>query len=444
MNINADEHHQHPRHRSILPIINNHHRRDALDTSHFMSGCFQQQGRPCTEIEAHTPYVNSQHSMWRYSAATMRPHVHTAYRHQFWMTNSAALVVANGTLWVYTRYSVFIDHSASNTGCKACTPGVVYCPIPTPYNLTKCPENTPLSLQYIVYIAYFRVTPDLSIASSEEVRLLPYTIDFEWATKANKDPSDGMADPRAFQWGNDMYLLYNQHSMLPNRKYIQGTRQMFIQRINPLHPQEAAHQLIIQGDEPASFGIEKNWSPIDVLRSDIKPDATPDSERPYLFARTVEPFEILACWRNGSCYQAITSSSQRFFDALKKKNNYDDHLHLATNAIRVSPHHYCAIFHARRLPSKPHDIQGRYYAAYVYMFQARPPYAIEYVSRAPLQLSKVGLSPQLQTELVWMSNLAWVDGRIAITCMHGWAAHQSTGVYMMSLHELLYDMIKIG
>jgi hypothetical protein len=87
--------------------------------------------------------------MWRYSAATLQPHVHTAYRHQFWMTNSAALVVADGTLWVYTRYSVFIDHSASNTGCRACTPGVVYCPIPTPYNLTKCPENTPSPLQYI-------------------------------------------------------------------------------------------------------------------------------------------------------------------------------------------------------------------------------------------------------------------------------------------------------
>lgn len=151
------------------------------------------------------------------------------------------------------------------------------------------------------------------------------------------------------------------------------------------------------------------------------------SELLYLFARFIEPFEIIACWKNGSCFELATSSSQLFFSTLKQENNYND-FHLATNAIRVSESPYCAIFHALRLPAE-FSIAGRFYAAYVYFFQAKPSYAIEYVSHTPLQLSKVGLIPQLQDALVRISSLTWVDGRIAFACMHGYSGYQQTGVY---------------
>lgn len=133
---------------------------------------------------------------------------------------------------------------------------MIYCPIPTPYNHTWCPDSFPKSLDVIEYIAYFRVTRKLEIASEEEVQLMPYTIDLEWAEKT-RQPTDGKVDQRTLQWGSDIYIIYNTHNMLADRKYIWGAKHLFIQRVQPLSSQPAV-QLVVDGKKEVSFQNEKS------------------------------------------------------------------------------------------------------------------------------------------------------------------------------------------
>ena len=105
---------------------------------------------------------------------------------------------------------------------------------------------------------------------------------------------------------------------------------MHVQQVLP-HPQ-APIQLHAPGIVSTSR-TEKNWAPL----ADVWNVATLQWD--HLFARFVDPHQVLQCNRAGHCIQAASTNNTAFFSAFKTKHGLFA-LHLGTNAVLVSPQRY--------------------------------------------------------------------------------------------------------
>ena len=127
----------------------------------------------------------------------------------------------------------------------------------------------------------------------------------------------------------------------------------------------------------------------------------------YLFARFVEPHQVLQCNKSGFCFERASTSNKAYFDALVRRHKLEG-IHLATNAVRLSDHRFGALMHVMRKG----DRDTRRYMSIAYIFQAQHPHAIVSVSRKPLHLPKPKGVP---FHFFFTSALCWMDGRLLIS-----------------------------
>ena len=174
---------------------------------------------------------------------------------------------------------------------------------------------------------------------------------------------------------------------------------MHIQRILPSigPPIQLQAPVIVFGDT-----WEKNWCPIDsiVNRNTGSTD--------FLFARFVEPHQILQCNESGFCFEAASTSRKQYFQDLLSRHQLEA-VHLGTNAVRISQKYYGAIFHVMRHGR----LAERKYVLVPYVFEAKWPWSIVRVARTPLTLPTPTDDPNLQ--LTFASGLSFLDGRLIVS-----------------------------
>ena len=120
-------------------------------------------------------------------------------------------------------------------------------------------------------------------------------------------------DPRAFHWGDEMWMAFSDDE--------RDIRRMFIQRVHPSPlPSE---RLRFEYETPH---WEKNWAPLGPVAG--------QGDLYYLFARTLVPHMVLQCDQTGWCdVAAQTDGHTAFFEQLKRKHNIAN-FHMGTNAVR--------------------------------------------------------------------------------------------------------------
>ena len=127
----------------------------------------------------------------------------------------------------------------------------------------------------------------------------------------------------------------------------------------------------------------------------------------YLFARFIEPHQVLQCNKAGHCFEVASTSNAAYFDALVEKHQLEG-IHLATNAVRISRRHYGALMHVMRKGKR----DERQYMSIPYLIEAKHPYAIVGVGRKPLELPKPEGVP---FHFFFTNALNWVDGKLLIS-----------------------------
>ena len=263
-----------------------------------------------------------------------------------------------------------------------------------------CPDNSmyrraiPCPAQYspriVSFIAVFQLDSHLDLVNP--VSSLPYDIDI--ASAADRGEYQlGPEDPRIFTWGDDVYLVYNAP---PSGEHWTeaGQRRMKLQRLFPsvLDPVD----LVI----PQPNLKEKNWAP-------IGPNDNNDEE--FLFARFIDPHEILSCRRDGACQTVATTNHSVFFERFKK-THLSRALHLGTNVVRINDAYYGGIFHALQGGGFGEHSGQRRYLNIPYLFDAHHPYEIKWVSARPLNLPT---EPSARG-FVFSTGLSFINDRLVI------------------------------
>ena len=207
---------------------------------------------------------------------------------------------------------------------------------------------------------------------------------------------------RVFAWDDHVMLLFTAPPRGPLFTQ-RGVKRMHVQVVYPYIGQP----VMLLADGVAEQRKEKNWCA-------ITPIGHTSSHRhsDYLFARSVDPHEILRCSWRGTCHMETSSHQPAFFGSLMAQHGAHD-LHLGTNAVRVSRQHYGAILHAV-IGHGPGEHKGpRRYVNIPYLFEALPPYRIVAVRQAPLEL--VSLPSKKGHDFVFTSALVYLDGLLVVS-----------------------------
>ena len=342
-------------------------------SAHVAPPCRMNQGRVCTQAEVTSPLLSPDLVSGRAVFHNMRQIGHSkhglSYTWQFPIFFNPAIAVFGNAIHVFIRQN--LDHHTAACPPSQLSPHVV------------CPHTTdaPAALRTVI------VHGTLDAALSLQPGLAP--IDKDLALHRGHVPFNP-EDPRAFTWGDEVWLATNVDAEVPDGS--NGTRldrRMAMQRVLP----DAGFSVLLTLDAAADGRSEKNWSPITAL----------DDEH-FLFARFVEPHDVLACAKTtGTCKLHSTSSNKPFFDALMQRHGR--FIHLATNAVRVSETHFGAVMHLRTLS------RGGYMPV-PYMFDAAPPFCITHVGRKHIELP----SPKgYHRSIIYAPGLMLVQGRLVVS-----------------------------
>ena len=383
--------------------------------------CRQNGGRACTDYERRHPYLlpSLRHTQLTTLANSTDLVQLAGFLEEFkaagdWVFINPAVLVYRGATWVFTR-------CFSNRYWR---PPPAKCPDDSLYATRDCP---PISIANFNFVCYGKVNKQLQMVS--ELKALPCQTHYDAFVAAPKSEGQyayfGVEDPRAFMWGDDVYVAVN--GPLPPDRIKAGDayigRRMYIQRVFPAPAHDRLPLTVADDDSIQLKSYEKNWTPIGEVHNAV----TNSSD--YLFARFVEPHQILQCNRKAECSVAASRSNKAYFDELKKRHSYNA-FHLGTNAVRINDSHYLALFHGlKRMPE--HD-NAPYYGDHFYVFESASPWSIVRVSRSPLRIEP---SPGFQFSFT--NGLAYVDGRLAISYgvndLEAW-------VQVITLEQALHDM----
>jgi hypothetical protein len=412
---------------------NNNNNDNNITNSHALF-CRQQHGRVCTSHELSHPHITvpSGHAVHLVNELFADHPVTKLYLDTSLNVPQivgGALLIADGHLWMYAEYFLTFRRPEDKKKCPAAE---IY---PNPLILSTCDRR---KSQYLtngmVFTIYFKLNEHLQLLPNEPIHFIPLErIDYEWSQRT-KYFTTGFEDARTFLWGDESYIaLTSQPSWKHDRTFTDGfARCMYIQRVWPtlgtaLELKSVSSTLQLESSE-------KNWSPTDIVRrgNDLRENKI-IHDPPMLFARFINPHQMLHCWKNGSCIDVATSNRDAYFAAFMKRGNWNA-VHLGSNAITVSSTHYCAIMHGVRFLGGK---RWHAYGAYVYLFQRVPPYAIEFVSTGPLALPRSGRHHVNDYDFVWVQGLAWIDGRIVITYMDNLV---TSSVYITLKEDLLSNL----
>ena len=378
-------------------------------------GCIQNEGRPCTqtELEAQQQQSNGQSLLSARHGVPARPNAGirdygfsiSANGHPVLL--NPGVIVYNGVLWGVGRIKLSRDFTWSK-----CPANSLYAEQPCPY----------ADFLYVSFNGIFTLSP--ALAMSSDFVALNHDLDY-FSVNRFDEQYLGAEDPRVFAWGSEAYIAYN--APPPTRRWhAPRMRQMYIQRILPRigTATPLSHRRLDR--------VEKNWAP-------ISPAWQPSTSAPvaadeFLFARFIEPHEIVSCTRYGECRSVATSSQQRAFDGLVKKYGFES-VHLGTNAIRVTDTLYGAILHA----VNGTDTKYKSYKNIAYLFSAEPPYGIEHVASDPVALP-AEKAFEHRHRMVFTCGLAYVEGHVVIS----YTVNDQTPLYITTtLGELFRNMVPI-
>ena len=358
-------------------------------TLDWSSRCLVNQGQPCshanTDVALSLPNGSAQHL----DSDELMDLGHFALSVTHPLFINPGIVVVNGSRWGVMRIQL------QNGSWAVCPNNSVYttvaCPIP--------------KIQMISFNIIVKLNSHLRPESP--LRALDYDLDFRGVVKF-KEMFFGVEDPRIFTWGDDVYIAYNgPPAALTWRK--RGEKRMKMQRLFPsvLDPVD----LVI----PQPNLKEKNWAP-------IGPNDNNDEE--FLFARFIDPHEILSCRRDGACQTVATTNHTLYFNYTMFMYNVSA-VHLATNAVRLNSMHYGAIFHGK----KAHSITRREYIQLPYIFEAFPPYDIVWVASKPLVLP----TPFDESNFIYACGLTRMDEKLVISYNAG---DRSSSFYVSTLKDV--------
>jgi len=286
-----------------------------------------------------------------------------------------AVTVHNGRLWMVARHE-----GRNRTGAWTT------CPDHSLATTRACPVPTLRMVSFVV-----RCQLDASLRPITPLEGLDYDLHWDHVGKTAHDRQLGPEDPRVFAWGAEQYVAVNGPPLRPLASS-RTIRNMKIQKIFP-----AVGEPVDLDLGAGMERYEKNWAPI---------QADPASpRRRFLFARNVEPHQIVGCDAAGKCLEAAASSQAAFFAAWKRLWQLRA-LHLGTNAIKLrSSNKYAAILHGILASS------SRTYLNFVYVFEAAPPWQIVGVGAEPLQLPLGSVG----SGFAFTTNLAWVGDKIVVS-----------------------------
>lgn len=335
--------------------------------------CMVNAGRPCTPTEHRIAGIScaagSDFQQLVLADVSHRFSVSYVGKSQIY---NPGLIVRDGRLWMIVR------HEGRNATGRWTT-----CPESSLHGPTlPCPVQT---LRMVSFVAIIPLGPDLK--PNGVLQCVPY--DFQWESVAQKrhERQLGPEDPRPFEWGSEWYVVTNGPPIQPSSNP-HCVRNMKLQRIFPTS--NSAIDMEVIGDTDR---IEKNWAP-------LEPSPTSDA---FYFARKVEPFEVLSCGKNGSCFVVSSTSQKSSFDALTKTWRLKA-LHLGTNAVKLRNGLSVAILHGVSA------VSARTYLNFVYVFKPGPTWMIVGVGARPLE-------PPMGTIVggfVWTANLAWLGDQLVV------------------------------
>jgi hypothetical protein len=179
----------------------------------------------------------------------------------------------------------------------------------------------------------------------------------------------GIEDPRVFYWPNanttDVFLIVN--AVFSSHAH---ARQMLIWQVFPSIRSPVALSAV--DNSVWELHDQKNWCALMPISTE------------YLFSRTVDPHDIVACTRTGACRPYASSRSSRFFSAFVQLQRHRGNaaLHLGTNAIKLVSGDLLALLHI--MIETPHN--GRKYDNYPYIISGVYPHRILAVSRTPFTI----------------------------------------------------------
>ena len=369
--------------------------------------CLQDTGRPCTEHERTHGYLQPDltgHADFPDSTAIMAATHFAQSSFRRFASTHAAVTMHNGSL-----HALFVMRSHCSRHCDVC-------PDNTPYAATPC-RLAPNEHYYFGFVGMATVSSSFGIDG--EVRALPFDVQM-----ASMGPTIaavqhvphhpihhyfGVRDMRVFTWDDGVYLAI----LCPRRHSTGLINVMVVQRIFPSH--SAATVELHVGAETSAH----QWMPIGHI-------TTSTSE--YVFARSIEPHQIVQCRHDGRCVEVASTSHQQYFLSRFKIHHDGLRLHGGTNAVRVSDRHYGAIL------NKEHGNET--FAQYAYLFQATHPWTIVSVGRQPLRfLTTTSCARSACTS--HMTGMSYVDGKLVISYSEGEA---NPKYYISSVDEVFADM----
>ena len=355
--------------------------------------CRQDTGRPCTQHELTHLYLEHSlmghvHHMDGNAILTSAPFTHQQDFNFSWIAPATHLSVVphNGSLFVWLRITA------------ACT------------NCTRCPDNalhaakdckTVANAAYdFSFVGYANVNSSFGIDG--DVSVVPRDTQYEliesgyYAQRQASSHRFGIESMRAFTWDGNVYVAavdwrFTQEPYLLRRV-------MTVQRVFPL-----PDALPVELDFESLSAEEQQWTPIDQTHN------SSSGHVDYLFARHIEPHQLVQCNQHGQCVEAAVTSHAKYFEQLSKTHG-GLAFKLGSNAVRVSDQHYGAILNGKRgkLPN-----QTIYHIAY--LFEAKHPWSIVKVSKQPLQLPTPKCHPRYGFCFTQVTGLAYVDGKLVVS-----------------------------
>jgi hypothetical protein len=238
-------------------------------SSAILSRCVQNHGNTaCTKDELASPYLQLHHAVGfskHFDLPAMVQSLSSAEPivGRVWLLNPS-IVLYNSSLHLLVRLQIHPTPD-SITNMRRC-------PYSSLARFIPCPPQFNIHVGTINFAAFATLDAHLNVSSPLDV--IDHTMMYE------DNPgygSFGAEDSRIFLWGDDVYIVYNERNGM---------------NIQQVYPIMGLRIKLKPEDNRIRNTIEKNWSPIHELTSKT-------SVLNYLFARYIEPHQIMQCSKTG-------------------------------------------------------------------------------------------------------------------------------------------------
>ena len=151
----------------------------------------------------------------------------------------------------------------------------------------------------------------------------------------------------------------------------------------------------------------------------------------YMFAYSIQPRIVIKCSKiDGKCTVVSSLPDNPKVAEFMKPHQFRE-LHLATNAVRLSPTQFGALLHGR----PP-------YAVHAYTFSALPPYEVLEIRSTPIVLAETTCLDQIN----YAEQLTFVDGQLVISfTIHCFKLDKTDAIafYVASVDDIFRDMVDV-